>query len=76
MKRTREPFAEGGSLPPLVLEEIQPLGPRYVTLGGLEQAIMLVADGRVKTAIDALSKRETSLGGWSWTWGRVVNVDL
>jgi propanol-preferring alcohol dehydrogenase len=44
--------------PRFVLEEIQLLGSRYVRLDELQRAIMLVADGRVKTVIDSVKPLE------------------
>ena len=44
--------------PRFVLEEIQLLGSRYVRLHELERAIMLVAEGRVKTMIDSVKPLE------------------
>jgi D-arabinose 1-dehydrogenase-like Zn-dependent alcohol dehydrogenase len=44
--------------PRFVLEEIQLLGSRYVRLHELERAIMLVAEGRVKTVIDSVKPLE------------------
>lgn len=46
--------------PRFVLEEIQLLGSRYVRLDELQRAIMLVADGRVKTVIDSVKPLEAA----------------
>jgi D-arabinose 1-dehydrogenase-like Zn-dependent alcohol dehydrogenase len=46
--------------PRFVLEEIQLLGSRYVTLAELERAIMLVADGRVKIVVDSVKPLEAA----------------